>query len=78
MGGVFLRKDIVEEQYTNPETGETKPKFVYQEAFISFEEYQAYSATKYAMENQNQQATEEAVNAAIDNYTEELVANGTI
>lgn len=71
--GAYIRKDIQEVHYTNQE-GQDTIKFVYQEAFVSMEEYNAYTATKYAVE-QSQQQTEQEI---IDNYTSELISNGTI
>ena len=47
--GVYIRQNIVEETYTNPETGETKPVWRYEEAFISKAEYAQYQVTNYSM-----------------------------
>jgi hypothetical protein len=73
--GAYIRKDIQEVEYEDME-GNTQHKFTYQEAFVSPEEYNAYTATKYAVEQSQQPAVNEE--EVIDNYTQELVNSGVL
>ena len=72
--GVYIRKNIVEDVYTNPETGVEKPVYHYDEAFVTWQEYSNYQVTTYSIENSSKKTEEEI----IDNYTEELVNSGTL
>lgn len=75
--GVYVRRNIIEEVYTDQETGETSPVWRYEEAFVSKLEYSNIVTTQYAIESTSsgQSFTEEEV---IDAYTEELINEGVI
>lgn len=71
--GAYIRQNVVEEEYTNEE-GETKIRYTYDEAFISFEEYKQYQATKYAIDTAEQKREADI----IDDYTLQLIDEGVI
>lgn len=79
--GVYIRKNIVEEVYTDPETGDTCPVWRYEEAFVSHVEYSNITTTQYAIETSNtstDSSTSVSEEEIIDNYTEQLIEEGVI
>jgi 5-keto 4-deoxyuronate isomerase len=73
--GAYIRKDIQEVEYEDME-GNTQHKFTYQEAFVSHEEYNAYTATKYAVEQSQQPVVNEE--EVQDRTIAQLIEDGVI
>lgn len=72
--GVYIRQNIVKDVYTDPDTGDTRDVWHYEEAFITKSEYATYQIAKQVVSQVEIKREQEI----IDNYTLSLIEEGII